>query len=82
VHVSVRDRARFEPVRTGLAIARALRRLHPHDWDFAKLGAMVGDPAVVESIDAGLPLAAIVARYEPARAAFASRRAKYLLYGL
>jgi len=81
VHVAVGERDRFEPVRAGLAIARALRRLHPRDWDFAKLAGLVGDPAVVDAIDAGLPLAAIVEKYEAGRAAFASRREKYLLYG-
>jgi uncharacterized protein YbbC (DUF1343 family) len=81
VHVVVRDRARFEPVRTGLAIARALRRLHPHDWDSARLEGLVGDEAVVKAVDAGLPLAAIVDTYKAGLAAFVNRREKYLLYG-
>jgi uncharacterized protein YbbC (DUF1343 family) len=81
VHVAVRDRDRFEPVRTGLAIARALRRLHPHDWDFAKLERLVGDPRTIRAIDAGWPLAAITDTYRTELLAFANRREKYLLYG-
>lgn len=80
VHVTVRDRAKFEPVRTGLAIARALRRMYPHDWDFQKMEGLVGDPRVIKAVDAGLPLASIVDLYSVELAAFANRREKYLLY--
>jgi uncharacterized protein YbbC (DUF1343 family)/CubicO group peptidase (beta-lactamase class C family) len=80
VHVAVRDRNEFEPVQTGLAIARALRRLNPHEWDFDKLDRLVGDPRVVRAIDAGLPLTAIVDTYRANLAEFVSRREKYLLY--
>ena len=77
----MRDRARFEPVRTGLAIARALRRLYPHDWDFGKVDALIANADVVKAIDAGLPLASIVDTYRVELAAFTNRREKYLLYG-
>ncbi len=80
VHVDVHDRAQFEPVRTGLAIARALRRLYPRDWDFGKLVRLVGDARVIKAIDAGLPLGAVVDTYRPELVAFAARREKYLLY--
>jgi uncharacterized protein YbbC (DUF1343 family) len=81
IHVAVRDRARFEPVRTGLAIARALRRLHPRDWDSGKLDGLIGNTDVVKAIEAGLPLASIVDTYKSDLAAFENRREKYLLYG-
>ncbi|HEX8789520.1 MAG TPA: serine hydrolase [Polyangiaceae bacterium] len=80
VHVTVTDRAQFEPVRTGLAFARVLRRLYPRDWVFDKLDRMIGDPRVVKAIDAGLPLASIVDSYGAQLAAFATKREKYLLY--
>lgn len=80
VHVAVRDRNQFEPVRTGLAMARALRRLHPREWDFDKLGPLVGDPRVLRAIDAGLPLSAVMDTYRVSLAEFVSRREKYLLY--
>jgi uncharacterized protein YbbC (DUF1343 family) len=80
VHVVVRDRTQFEPVRTGLAIARALRRLYRRDWDFGKLERLVGDVRVITAIDAGSSLSAIVDTYRTELAAFAARREKYLLY--
>jgi len=36
----------FEPVRTGIAIALALRQHHGKDWDASRLRRMLGDPAV------------------------------------
>ncbi len=81
VHVSVRDRARFEPVQTGLAIARVLRRLHRREWEFAKLDRLLVHPDAMAAIDAGLPLAAIVDTYRAELAAFITKREKYLLYG-
>jgi uncharacterized protein YbbC (DUF1343 family) len=80
LHITVTDRAQFEPVRTGLAIARALRHTYRREWDFDKLDRLVGDPDVVKAIDAGLPLASIVDTYRAKLAAFASKREKYLLY--
>jgi uncharacterized protein YbbC (DUF1343 family) len=80
IRVTVRDRGQFEPVRTGLAIARALRRLYPHDWDFEKLGRLLAHRGVMQAIERGLPLDAIVATYEAELRAFAAKREKYLLY--
>jgi uncharacterized protein YbbC (DUF1343 family) len=80
LHVSVRDRAQFEPVRAGLAIGAALRRSYPHEWDFDKLERLVGDPRILRAIDTGLSLDAIVATYQAELAAFEAKRSKYLLY--
>jgi uncharacterized protein YbbC (DUF1343 family) len=80
VHVTVTDRAQFEPVRTGLAIARALRHAYRSEWDYDKLDRLVGNADVVKAIDAGLPLASIVDTYRDQLAAFVSKREKYLLY--
>jgi uncharacterized protein YbbC (DUF1343 family) len=81
IHVTVRDRARFEPVQTGLAIARELRRLYPREWEFAKLGRLLVHPETMNAIDAGLSLASIVDTYQVELAAFMTKREKYLLYG-
>jgi uncharacterized protein YbbC (DUF1343 family) len=81
LHLSVRDRTRFEPVRTGLAIARALRRLYPREWEFAKVDRLLVQPDTMKAIDAGLPLASIVDTYHAELEAFATKREKYLLYG-
>jgi uncharacterized protein YbbC (DUF1343 family) len=81
LHVRVRDRTLFEPVRTGLAIARALRRLYPQEWEFAKLDRLLVHLPTMKAIDAGLPLATIVDGYRAQSEAFAAKREKYLLYG-
>ncbi|MDP9152185.1 MAG: DUF1343 domain-containing protein [Myxococcota bacterium] len=81
VHVRVFDRARFEPVLTGLALARTLRRLYRVAWDFPKLGRLLVHPQAMSAIDAGLPLAAIVETYRGELLAFMAKREKYLLYG-
>lgn len=80
VHITVSDRGQFEPVPTGLTIARVLRRLYRHDWSFDKLDRLIGDPDVVRAIDAGEPLAAIMDTFRAPLAAFAAKREKYLLY--
>jgi uncharacterized protein YbbC (DUF1343 family) len=80
LRLSVRDRTRFEPVRTGLAIARALRQLYPREWEFAKLDRLLVQAETMKAIDAGLPLASIVETYRAQLEAFASKREKYLLY--
>jgi uncharacterized protein YbbC (DUF1343 family) len=80
VRVAVRDRSQFEPVRTGLAIARELRRLYPRRWEFAKLDRLLVHRDAMKAIDDGLPLASIVETYRTELAAFAAKREKYLLY--
>ncbi len=81
LRITVRDRTQYEPVRTGLGIARALRRLYPHDWEFAKLDRLLVQPATMKAIDAGLPIASILDTYRGQLEAFAAKREKYLLYG-
>jgi uncharacterized protein YbbC (DUF1343 family)/CubicO group peptidase (beta-lactamase class C family) len=81
VHVTVLDRDAFAPVRTGLAMARELRRLYPQAWSFQKLDRLLVHAAAMRAIDAGLPVGAIVETYRGDLAAFAAKREKYLLYG-
>jgi uncharacterized protein YbbC (DUF1343 family) len=80
VRVTVVDRSQFEPVRSGLAIARALRSLYAGKWQLEKLDRLLVHPEAVRAIDAGLPLAAIADTYRAEQAAFAIKREKYLLY--
>jgi uncharacterized protein YbbC (DUF1343 family)/CubicO group peptidase (beta-lactamase class C family) len=81
VRITVSDRARFEPVQAGLAVARVLRRLYPRDWEFEKLSRLLGHPDLMRAIDAGEPLDVIVGLYRSELAAFMIKREKYLLYG-
>jgi uncharacterized protein YbbC (DUF1343 family) len=80
IRLRVEDRASFEPVRTGLAIAIALRRLFRSDWDSTRLHRAIGDPAVSEAILKPRHLAEVEALFKDDLAAFRAKRLKYLLY--
>jgi uncharacterized protein YbbC (DUF1343 family) len=81
VRVTVLDRGAFQPVKTGLALARALRRLYPRAWRFDKLDRLLVHPGAMRAIDVGMPLADIASVYHADLVAFAAKRQKYLLYG-
>jgi uncharacterized protein YbbC (DUF1343 family) len=80
VFFRVTDRALFEPVRTGIALALSLRRLHRAQWQTARLHEIIGQPVVTRSILALRPLAEIEALYKDELETFRSKRKKYLLY--
>ncbi len=80
VRMTITDRNAWRPVAAGIAIALALHRLYPNDFELDKLANLLRDPATLEAIRAGKPLSEITAMWRDDEAAFAARRAKYLLY--
>jgi uncharacterized protein YbbC (DUF1343 family) len=80
VSLRVTDRALFEPVRTGIALALSLRRLHRAEWKTTRLHEIIGQPAVTSAILALRPLSEIEALYQDELEAFRIKREKYLLY--
>ncbi|WP_394847781.1 DUF1343 domain-containing protein [Pendulispora brunnea] len=80
VRLTVRQRASFEPVHAGLAIAAALRALYPKEWHFGDLDKLVADRRVLEALDARRPLGEVEAIWAGELEAFKAKRAKYLLY--
>ncbi|WP_394837270.1 DUF1343 domain-containing protein [Pendulispora rubella] len=80
VRLTVQQRASFEPVHTGLALAQALRALYPKEWHFADLDKLLADRKVLEALDARRPLADVEAMWAGELEAFKVKRAKYLLY--
>jgi uncharacterized protein YbbC (DUF1343 family) len=76
----VTDRALFEPVRTGIALALGLRRLYRAQWQTARLHEIIGQPAVTRAILALRPLSEIEASYADEVEAFRDKRQQYLLY--
>jgi uncharacterized protein YbbC (DUF1343 family)/CubicO group peptidase (beta-lactamase class C family) len=80
VRMTITDRRTLRPVATGVAIALVLHRLYPNDFAVDKLAPLLRDPATLDAIRAGKPLAEIVSMWREDEAAFAARRAKYLLY--
>ena len=80
IRLRVANRSVFEPVRTGLAMALALRKLHGKDWDAARLRRMLGDPGVAQAILDGRSLSEVEALFRDDLDAFRAKRAKYLQY--
>jgi uncharacterized protein YbbC (DUF1343 family) len=82
VRFRVVDRARYDPVRLGVAVLAALRGLHPESLviDGARLDARVGVPGVGADLLSGAAADRIAAAWERDLAAFRERRRAYLLY--
>jgi uncharacterized protein YbbC (DUF1343 family)/CubicO group peptidase (beta-lactamase class C family) len=80
IRLTVTDRAGFEPIRTGVAIARALQELYPSQWKPDKLNHIIAHRGVTDAILSGRPLLDIEAMWKADLDAFRNRRKKYLLY--
>jgi uncharacterized protein YbbC (DUF1343 family) len=74
------DAARFEPIRTALAIATVLHEVHPNEWDFEAMDKMLRHRPAMDAIRAGKGLADIEATWASALGAFKERRERFLLY--
>lgn len=80
VQIAIRDWQSFDAVRTGIALARALRLLHADDWDPKRLDWLLKDEATAAAILAGEPTAAIVQRWQKDLDLYKVRRRPFLLY--
>ncbi len=78
--IEVKSRAAFEPIRTGIAIALALRQLYPDAWHADKMNQIIGNATVTDAILASRPLEEIESLWSSELAAFRQKREKYLLY--
>jgi uncharacterized protein YbbC (DUF1343 family) len=76
----VTDRAAFEPVRTGIALALELRRAYPQAWQPGRLDDIVGNSTVTRAILELRPLLEIEELWRADLQAFLAKRDKYLLY--
>jgi len=85
VQLHVTDRAAFRPVRTGVAVLKALHDQHPHDFDFLPgeppfFDRLAGVPWLREAIARGDTLDAIEARWQAPLADFLRLRQRHLRY--
>lgn len=80
INVIVTERGAFDPLRTGLEIALALRRLYPDDWDVEAYDRLLVSAATLDAVRAGRPWREIEASWQPALDDFLRRRAPHLLY--
>jgi uncharacterized protein YbbC (DUF1343 family) len=76
----VTDRSAFDPVRLGVAMARALAELYPNAWHSDKLDKIIGNRAVTDAILARRPPSEIEAIWTGELDLFRAKRKKYFLY--
>jgi uncharacterized protein YbbC (DUF1343 family) len=80
VNIIVTNRDRFEPVRTGLAVARQLRLLYSEAWKMDNYIRLLGNQNVYNELAGGAPLKQIIGAYQGTLEGFQLRREQYLLY--
>lgn len=80
VNVAIVDRSAVDPVRVGLEIAVALRRLHPTDWQPEKLDVLLLHRATLDAIIGGEPADVVLESARDGLKEFARRRGAWLLY--
>ncbi len=81
VQVFVDDWAAFRPVRTGVAIACALRQLYPKEWQADRFGVLLGHRETLEGLKRGAGWRDLEAAWQDPLRDFTERRRAYLLYG-
>jgi uncharacterized protein YbbC (DUF1343 family)/CubicO group peptidase (beta-lactamase class C family) len=80
VQILIDDWSRFQPVRTGVAIACALRRLYPDDWQAERYNTLLGNDAAFEALKAGKSWREIEKGWQAELVRFRERRRPHLLY--
>jgi uncharacterized protein YbbC (DUF1343 family) len=80
INILVVDRARFQPVRTGLEIALMLRRQYPEAWDMTAFNRLLVNKQAFESVREGRDFESIQAGWAEELARFMQRRAAFLIY--
>ncbi|OHB83445.1 MAG: hypothetical protein A2V98_05635 [Planctomycetes bacterium RBG_16_64_12] len=80
VTIVITDRDKFEPVRTGLEIARTLRMLYPDAWNAEAYDRLLANRQVLDAVLAARPVAEIESIYRAGLEEFLKRRTQFLLY--
>lgn len=80
VRFTITDRNVFEPVTSGLGIARQLLLDYPGDWQTGRYLRLLGNEATLAALLDGKNVAEITAAYKTGLDEFIARRAGYLLY--
>ena len=80
IRIEIVDRERVPSVRLGLELACALQRLYPGRMAWGEAKRLFGSDDALRRVAAGEDAATIERSFRPGLAAFAQRRARYLLY--
>jgi uncharacterized protein YbbC (DUF1343 family) len=81
VFITITDRSRFEPLRTGFEVARTLRTLYPDAWKAEAYDRLLADEKVQAAVLAGKSVDEIEGIYREELQGFLERRSTFLLYG-
>ena len=81
VQIAITDRARFDPIRLGIALAVTLRSKYRDHWNPEGFLKMLADRAAYEAVLDGKTVDEVTALWEPELKEFRAVRAKYLIYG-
>ena len=80
ISAKITDPRAFQPVRTGIELARGLWHQHPRAWQSEKLIRLIGNQAVVRGLFAGQSEAELERAWRSDLDAFLERRARFLRY--
>jgi uncharacterized protein YbbC (DUF1343 family)/CubicO group peptidase (beta-lactamase class C family) len=80
INIIVTDRENFEPVRAGIEIAAALRKLYPTDWKMEKYLNLIVNQASFEQLKRGEAAEQVESSWLKDLEEFKKRRAQFLLY--
>jgi uncharacterized protein YbbC (DUF1343 family)/CubicO group peptidase (beta-lactamase class C family) len=80
VQIIVDDWSRFQPVRSGLAIASVLRKLYPDAWKVGQYDRLLGHKAIWEGLKNGAAWTKLEQGWQKDLSRFIELRRAYLLY--
>jgi uncharacterized protein YbbC (DUF1343 family)/CubicO group peptidase (beta-lactamase class C family) len=80
VQLIVDDWARFQPLRSGLAIASELRRRYPDSWDSTRYDVLLANRATFDGIKSGVGVDELEAAWQADLKRWVQSRQRYLLY--
>ncbi|MFM7205741.1 MAG: exo-beta-N-acetylmuramidase NamZ domain-containing protein [Planctomycetaceae bacterium] len=80
VTIAITDRGALDPVRVGLEIAVAIRRLHPQEWEVGKLDVLLLHTPTLDAIRTDASADAVLEQSRDGLKEFARRRGEWLLY--
>ena len=80
LQILINDWNTFEPMKTGIAIAWALRKIHSDDWKIETYNTLLLNKATLDALTAGKHYAEIEKLWRADLSAFETRRKSVLLY--
>lgn len=80
VNIAIIDRAQFEPMQVGFALACALRKAYADQWQTKNLNRLLGNKQVEQAILDGKTLSEVVELSQAGVRDFVKRRKPFLLY--